>query len=257
MTTIDPSAIVHPKAEIGENVTIGPFSWIHDGVRISDECQIGAGVIILPGTSLGKSCRVFHHAVVGEIPQDLKFVGEITTTEIGDRTTIREFASIHRGTVYAMKTVVGSDCLIMANAHVAHDCIVGNHVILANSAALGGHVQIEDWALVGGLSGVHQFIRIGQHAIIAGCSKVTKDVPPYITAGREPLAYEGLNLVGLKRRGFSPETIRIIKQAYSVIYHSDYIVSDAVKKLEEIVDPSPEVSNIIYFIKNSPRGIIR
>ncbi|MFA4838566.1 MAG: acyl-ACP--UDP-N-acetylglucosamine O-acyltransferase [Candidatus Neomarinimicrobiota bacterium] len=257
MTIIDPSAIVHPKAEIGENVTVGPFSWIHENVKISDECRIGAGVIILPGTSLGKMCRVFHHAVLGEIPQDLKFAGEITTVEIGDRTTIREFVTINRGTNYAMKTVVGSDCLIMANAHVAHDCIVGDRVILANSVALGGHVQIEDWAIVGGLSGVHQFIRIGQHAIIAGCSKVTKDVPPYVTAGREPLAYEGLNLVGLKRRGFSPETLHALKQAYSVIYHSDYNVSDAVKKLEETTEPSPEVSNIIRFIKTSQRGIIR
>ncbi|PIS27723.1 MAG: acyl-[acyl-carrier-protein]--UDP-N-acetylglucosamine O-acyltransferase [Candidatus Marinimicrobia bacterium CG08_land_8_20_14_0_20_45_22] len=257
MTNIDSSAIVHPKAEIGEDVTIGPFSWIHENVKISDGCYIGAGVIILPGTSLGKSCRVYHHAVLGEIPQDLKFEGEITTVEIGDRTTIREFATINRGTTYAMKTVVGSDCLIMANAHVAHDCIVGDRVILTNSVALGGHVQIEDWVIVGGLSGIHQFIRIGQHSIIASCSKVTKDVPPYVTAGREPLIYEGLNLVGLKRRGFSSEAIQTIKQAYSVIYNSKFNISDAVKNLEETTGPSPELLNIIRFIKNSQRGIIR
>lgn len=257
MSNIHPTAIIDPRASIGERVTIGPFSWIRENTIISDGCELGSNVIVMPGTKLGKDCKVFHHAVLGEIPQDLKFEGEETQVEIGDRTVIREFVTINRGTKYRMKTTVGAECFLMAYVHVAHDCILGNNVILANSVNLGGHIDIEDWVTVGGLSGIHQFVKIGQHSIIGGCSRVPKDVPPYITAGREPLTYEGLNFVGLKRRGFSSELIQKIKCAYDMIYHSEYNVSDAVKKLEEQGDLVPEVKNVIKFIKNSKRGIIR
>ena len=257
MSNIHPTAIVDPKAKIGENVSIGPYSVISDNVEIGENCQIGTQVVILPGARIGRECKIYHHAVISEIPQDLKFGGEETTAEIGDRTVIREFVTINRGTQQHWKTVVGSDCLLMAYVHVAHDCIIGDHVIMANAVNLAGHVQIEDWVIMGGMVGVLQFSRIGQHSIIGGQFRVSKDVPPYIMAAREPLAYEGLNRVGLKRRNFAPETILALKRAYNLIYHSEYNVSDALRKIEETTGLMiPEVQNVIDFIKTSSRGII-
>ena len=257
MENIHTTATIHPKTIIGKDVTIGPYSWINEHVIIEDSCQIGSHVVLLPGTHLGKECKVLHHAVLGEIPQDLKFGGESTTVEIGDRTVIREFVTINRGTKAHWKTVVGSDCFIMAYVHIAHDCIVGNNVIIANAVNLSGHVEIEDWAIVGGMVGVHQFVKIGQHCFIGGHYRVAKDIPPYIIAAGEPIAYHGLNIIGLKRRGFTNETIRDIKHTCRLIFRSDYNVSEAIKKIEENGDLNPEVQNLVKFIKNSERGIIQ
>ncbi len=257
MSQVHPTAIIDPRARIGANVSIGPYSVISENVEIGNGCQIGTSVVILPGARIGCDCKIYHHAVISEIPQDLKFAGEETTAEIGDRTVIREFVTINRGTSQHWRTVVGSDCLLMAYVHIAHDCIIGNHVIMANAVNLAGHVAIEDWVIVGGMVGVLQFSRIGQHSIIGGQYRVSKDVPPYIMAAREPLAYEGLNRVGLKRRNFPPETILALKRAYTLIYHSEYNVSDAIHKIEETPELLiPEVRNIIEFIQKSSRGII-
>ncbi len=257
MVKIHPTAIVDSGAKIGENVSIGPYSVISGNVEIGDNCQIGTQTVILPGARIGRDCKIFHHAVISEIPQDLKFAGEETTAEVGDRTVIREFVTINRGTSQHWRTVVGSDCLLMAYVHIAHDCIVGNHVIMANAVNLAGHVEVEDWVIIGGMVGVLQFSRIGQHSIIGGQYRVSKDVPPYIMAAREPLSYEGLNRVGLKRRNFPSETILTLKRAYNLIYNSEYNVSDAIRKIEETPDLMiPEVRNIIEFIRKSTRGII-
>jgi len=257
MVKIHPTAIVDSGAKIGENVSIGPYSVISGNVEIGDNCQIGTQTVILPGARIGRDCKIFHHAVISEIPQDLKFAGEETTAEVGDRTVIREFVTINRGTSQHWRTVVGSDCLLMAYVHIAHDCIVGNHVIMANAVNLAGHVEVEDWVIIGGMVGVLQFSRIGQHSIIGGQYRVSKDVPPYIMAAREPLSYEGLNRVGLKRRNFPSETILALKRAYNLIYNSEYNVSDAIRKIEETPDLMiPEVRNIIEFIRKSSRGII-
>lgn len=256
MRDIDKTTIVHPDAVIGNNVAIGPYSYIKENVIIGDGCEIRSHVVLTPGTRLGKDCQVFHHAVLGEIPQDLKFGGESSTLEIGDRTVIREFVTMNRGTKVHGKTEIGSDCLMMAYVHVAHDCIIGNNVILANAVNLGGHVEIEDWVTVGGMSPIHQFVSIGQHSFIGGVYRVTKDVPPYILAAGEPLKYSGLNSIGLRRRGFSNDTILALKHAYAVIYHSEYNVSDAVKKIEEDGNLICEVRKVLSFIKESQRGII-
>jgi UDP-N-acetylglucosamine acyltransferase len=257
MVNIHPTALVDPKAQLGENVNIDAYAFVGPNVIIGDGSQIKPHAVILPGTRLGRECKVYSHAVIGEIPQDLKFGGEETTAEIGDRTVIREFVTINRGTYQHWRTVVGSDCLLMAYVHVAHDCVVGDHVIFANAVNLAGHVQVEDWAIIGGMTGVHQFVNIGCHVMVGAHYRVSKDVPPYIIAGRDPLVYEGLNLIGLKRRGFKSETIQAIHQAYDIIYRSGLNVSDAVRKLEELNDPLPEVQHIIEFIRKSERGIIR
>ena len=256
-TYIDPRSVVSPEAKIGENVKIGPFTLIEDDVVIGDNTEIGSNVLIASGTRIGKNCKVFHGASLGTIPQDLKFKGEKTTLEIGDNTIIREFCMLNRGTAYSGKTVIGSNCFLMAYVHVAHDCVIGNNVILANAVNLGGHVVIEDWVIIGGMVPVHQFVRIGQHAFIGGGYRVTKDVPPYIMAGREPLRFEGLNIVGLKRRNFPPETIKKIELAYKIIYQSNLTVSKAIEEIPKRINMIPEVENIINFIKASKRGIIR
>ena len=199
-----PLAYVHPQAEIADSVVIEPFAFISKNVVIGEGSWIGPNVNIMPGTRIGKNCKVFPGAVIGAIPQDLKYRGENTAAVIGDGTTIRECVTVNRGTSYAQKTVIGSNCLLMAYSHVAHDCQIGNNVILANSVNLAGHVEIEDWAILEGMVAVQQFIRIGAHAFIAGGSLVRKDVPPFVKAAREPLAYAGVNSIGLRRRGFSP-----------------------------------------------------
>ncbi len=255
--TIHPTAIISEKATIGQNVKIGPYSWIQENVTIGNGCEIGAHVVIAPATTIGKDCKIYHSASIGEVPQDLKFHGEITSTEIGDRTVIREFVTIHRGTEDRWKTVVGSDCLLMAYAHVAHDCIIGNHCILANAVTAAGHVVIDDWAIIGGMVGIHQFVKIGCHAIVGGGWRTPKDVPPYIMAAGDPLRYTGINLVGLKRRGFSKESLKVIKIIYNLIYRSKFNVSDAVAEIKNTVESTDEVKTILDFIENSNRGIIR
>jgi UDP-N-acetylglucosamine acyltransferase len=256
-STISPNAVVSPNAVIGSGVNIGHFSIIEDGVTLCPNVEIQSSAIIHKGTTLGKGVRVFHAAVIGSEPHDLKFRGERTTTEVGENTVIREFCTISRGTAARGKTVIGSNCYLMAYVHVPHDSIIGNNVIMANAINMGGHVVIGDWAIIGGLVGIHQFVHIGAHSFIAFSSRVTQDVPPYILAGGYPLNYKGLNLVGLKRRGFSDEQLRHIKQAYNYIYGSTHNISDAIKAVKDSVPMTEEVKNIITFIEQSERGIIR
>ncbi|MDZ7262004.1 MAG: acyl-ACP--UDP-N-acetylglucosamine O-acyltransferase [candidate division KSB1 bacterium] len=255
---IDPRAVVHEKAEIGENVAIGPFTIIEENVRIGAGTRIASNVLIASGTRIGKNCQIHHGAVLGTLPQYIGFdPAEVTTLEIGDETIIREYCTLNRGTEHRQKTVVGSHCYLMAYTHVGHDGIVGNHVILANAVNLGGHVVIEDYAGIGGIVPVHQFVRIGCHSFIGGGYRVTKDVPPYILASGDPLTFGGLNTVGLTRRGFSQETLRHLKRAYKIIYRSNLNVSQAITRIREELEETEEIKNIIDFIESSERGIIR
>lgn len=256
MAHIHQTAIVDPDASLGKNVVVGPYAIIEKNTVIGDGTAIASHALIASGSRIGADCRIAHGAVVGTVPQDLKFDGEETLLSIGDRTTIREFATLNRGTVDHGETTVGSDCLIMAYAHVAHDCVIGNHVILANSVNLAGHVTIDDYAIVGGMTPVHQFVHIGQHVFIGGGFRVPKDVPPYILAGNEPLRFTGLNSVGLRRRNFAPEVIVKLKQTYRTLFRSGLNVSQALEKLSSEPDMIPEVKAVIDFIKNSQRGII-
>lgn len=248
---------IHPDAKLGNNVTVSPFSVINANVEIGDGTWIGPHVTIMEGARIGKNCKIFPGAVISAIPQDLKFSGEETVVEIGDNTTIREFVTINRGTKDQMKTKVGNNCLLMAYVHVAHDCIIGSNVILANCVNLAGHVVIEDWAILEGLVAVQQFVRIGAHAFVTGGSLVRKNVPPFVKAAREPLAYAGINSVGLRRRGFSPEKILQIEDIYRTIYVRGYNVSNAINIVEQEAPDSPEKELIIRFIRNSKEGIIR
>jgi len=252
-----PLAYVHPDAKIADNVVIEPFVTIDKDVVIGEGTRIGSSVTIMPGTRIGKNCRIFPGAVIGAEPQDLKFRGEYSTVEIGDNTTIREFVTINRGTVAKGKTVVGSNCLLMAYVHVAHDCIVGNNVILVNSTQLAGEVIIDDFAILGGMTAVHQFVRIGSHVMVSGGSLVRKDIPPFIKAGREPLSYVGINSIGLRRRNFSNEKIREVQEIYRYIYQKGLNISQAVEIIEAEMPASTERDEVLLFIKDSKRGIIR
>ncbi len=254
--SIDPTARVSPKAELGEDVVVGAYSIIGDNVIIGDRSVIGSHVVIHCNTTMGKECKVAPFASIGGNPQDLKYNNEPTKLVIGDRCDIREYVTLNRGTVAHGTTAIGNDCLFMANTHVAHDCIVGDHCIMANSAALAGHVTLGNWVILGGLTPVHQFVRIGDHAMVGGGYRVPKDIPPYVRAGREPMTYEGLNVVGLRRRGFSNETIAIIEQAYTILYLSNLNVSQAVERIKQEVTLIPEVQNILDFIAKSQRGIM-
>lgn len=255
---ISPKAEVSSQAQLDDNVTIGPFTIVEEGAVIGGGTIVGAHALIGTGARIGKDCRIHHGAVVGYIPQDLKYAGEITTCEIGARTVIREYATLHRGTNEAGRTVVGSDCLLMGYVHIAHDCILGNHIIMSNAAMLAGHCEIGDHAVIGGITPVHQFVHIGAHSMIGGGLRVPKDVPPYVLAGQEPLIFQGLNSVGLRRRGFTPEAIQALDRAYGILYQSNLNVSQAVAKIK--ADPSlmkiSEVHEVIKFIERSTRGII-
>ena len=256
MKNLHSTAIIDPKAEIADDVTIGPYAVIEANVRIGKGCVIGPHVHLAWGTRLGEECRISTGAVLGTLPQDLKFKGEETTLEVGDRTTIREFATLNRGTHEGGKTIVGDDCLLMAYAHVAHDCVVGNRCILANAVNLAGHVVIEDWASLGGMVPVHQFTRIGQHCFVGGGYRVTKDVPPYIRTMGDPLVYAGLNAVGLRRRGFSNEALLALKRAYKILYYSKLNVTQAVERIRASGELTVEVENVLAFIAKSERGIV-
>ncbi|MCX6640101.1 MAG: acyl-ACP--UDP-N-acetylglucosamine O-acyltransferase [bacterium] len=253
---IHPTAVVDPGAQIAEDVKIAPFVVVESDVVIDSGCEIGPHVLLATGARLGKNVRVFKGAVISEEPQDLKFKGGSTVAIIGDNTIIREFATIHRGSDATGKTIIGSDCLLMAYTHVAHDCIFGNKVILVNSANVAGHCKLEDWVTVGGLVPVHQFVRIGCHAFVGGGFRVVKDIPPFIMSGNEPLKFEGLNTVGLKRRGFTAERISQIKHAYRLIYLSDLNVSQGIARIREEMEITPDIEHIIDFIEHSERGII-
>lgn len=252
-----PLAYVHPEAKVADNVVIEPFVSIDKDVIIGEGTRIGSSVTIMPGVRIGKNCRIFPGAVIGAEPQDLKFKGEYSTVEIGDNTTIREYVTINRGTSAKGKTVVGSNCLLMAYVHVAHDCVVGNNVILVNSTQLAGEVVIDDFAILGGMSAVHQFVHVGPHVMISGGSLVRKDVPPYIKAGREPLAYVGINSIGLRRRNFTNEKIREVQEIYRYIYQKGLNISQAAEIIEAEMPASTERDEVLLFIKDSKRGIIR
>lgn len=252
-----PLAYVHPEAKIAENVVIEPFVSIDKDVIIGEGTKIGSSVTIMPGVRIGKNCSIFPGAVIGAVPQDLKFRGEYSTVEIGDNTTIREFVTINRGTAAKGKTVVGSNCLLMAYVHVAHDCVVGNNVILVNNTQLAGEVIVDDFAILAGMVAVHQFVRIGSHVMVAGGSLVRKDIPPFIKAGREPLSYIGINSIGLRRRNYSNEKIREIQEIYRYIYQKGLNISQAVEIIEAEMPASTERDEILLFIKDSKRGIIR
>lgn len=254
---ISPQAHVHPEAVIGKNVKIDAFAFIEQHVTIGDGCHIMSGAVILNYSNIGKNCQIFPNAVIGAIPQDLKFEGEETTVEIGDNTTIRECATVNRGTRDKLKTIIGSNSLLMAYSHIAHDCIVGDHVVIANSVQLAGHVEIGDYAIIGGMAAAIQFSRIGAHSYIAGGSEVIKDVPPYIKAGRSPLSYAGVNSVGLQRRGFSNEKINSILEIYRLIYLRGFNISQALENIKKEIPDSPEKTEIIDFIKNSQRGVLK
>jgi len=250
-------AYVHPNARLAENITVEPFAYIAENVEIGEGTWVAPHSTILFGARIGKNCRIFPSAVVSGIPQDLKFRGEETTAEIGDNTTVREGATINRGTASAGKTIIGNNCLIMAYAHVGHDCIIGNNCILGNATGLAGEVKIDDWAILSAGTLVHQFARIGGHVMIGGGSKVRTDVPPFIKADRDPLTYLGLNTVGLTRRGFEKDRIDYIHNIYRAIYQNGMNVSQALDHIEKEITPSPDRDYILEFIRKSERGIIR
>lgn len=251
------SSFIHPDAKIGAKTVIDPFAYIGKNVVIGDECWIGPSAILLEGARIGNGCQIFPGAVISAIPQDLKFAGEETTVVIGDNTTIREYATINRGTKSKELTSVGKNCLIQSYAHIAHDCKLGNYVILGSHAGLAGEVEIYDYAIVSPYSVVHQFVHVGTHSFVQATGKVTKDVPPYILAGREPLSYTGINSIGLRRRDFQNETIYEIQEIYRIIYQRGLNISDAIEFVEANLPASTERDTIILFIRNSKRGIIK
>jgi UDP-N-acetylglucosamine acyltransferase len=252
-----PFSSIHPDAKIAPNVEIGSFVTIHKNVEIGEGSRILSNVTIMEGARIGKNVTIFPGAVISAIPQDLKFRGEDTTAEIGDNTTIRECATINRGTAAKGKTIIGSNCLIMAYVHVAHDCIIGNNVILGNSTQLAGEVEVDNWAILSGGILVHQFTRIGSHVMVQGGSRFGKDIPPYITAGREPVTFAGVNSIGLRRRGYTNEQIRDIQDIYRVLFQSGLNLTQALEKMESELPDTQEKKNVIEFLRNSQRGIIR
>lgn len=250
-------AFIHPSAKIGNNVIIEPFAYIGEDTEIGDGTWVGPNATVLSGARIGKNCKIFPGAVISAIPQDLKFAGEKTTTEIGDNTTIRECVTINRGTADRHKTVVGKNCLLMAYVHIAHDVIVGDNVILANTANIAGHVTIEDHVILEGVVAVQQFVRIGAHAFIAGGSLVRKNVPPFVKAAREPLSYAGINAIGLRRRGFNPSVISQIEDIYRHIFVHGSNVSKSIEEIKASISDSEEKTQILSFIESSDKGIIR
>lgn len=248
---------IHPGAKIGKNTIVEPFATIYDDVEIGDNCWIAPNAVIFPGTRIGNNVKIYPGAIIGPASQDLKYKGEYTTTEIGDNTIIREYVTIHKGTTDRMKTVVGKNCLLMAMVHIAHDCRIGDHVIIANNSGLSGHVTVDDYAIIEGMAGIQQFIHIGAHAFIGGGSLVRKNVPPFVKAAREPISYMGVNTVGLRRRGYSDQQISLIEDIYRIIYVQNSNLSVALNILNLELPGSPEKDQIVDFIKNSTKGIMR
>lgn len=252
-----PLAYIHPGAKIARNVVIEPFTTIHNNVTIGSGTWIGSNVTIMEGAVIGENCRIFPGAVISAIPQDLKYDGEDTLTIIGNNTTIRECVTINKGTTDRMKTVVGNNCLIMAYCHIAHDCIVGDNCIFSNNSTLAGHTNIGNNVILAGMTAIHQFCSVGDFAFVTGGSLVRKDVPPYVKAAREPLSYVGVNSVGLRRRGFDTEKIREIQNVYRILFQSKYNNTQALRIIEAEMEASPERDEIIRFIQNSQRGIMK
>ncbi|MSR35537.1 MAG: acyl-ACP--UDP-N-acetylglucosamine O-acyltransferase [Gemmatimonadetes bacterium] len=254
-TLVHATALIDRGAQLGRGVVVGPYSIVGPGVVVGDGTSIGPHVLVERDTELGTDCRIANGAVLGTDPQDLKYKGERTTLVVGDRTVVREYATINRGTAASGRTAIGSDCLLMAYTHVAHDCEIGNHVVLSNAVNMAGHVVIEDWVVVGGITGIHQFVRIGAHAFVGGASRITQDVPPYVRVSGNPPKVYGLNSVGLDRRGVSPEVRGGLKAAYRLLFQSGLNVSQGLERAEAEVEQMPEVRHLLTFIRSSARGI--
>ncbi len=252
-----PLAYVDHNARIAKNVVIEPFTTISGDVEIGDGTWVGPNVTIMDGARIGKNCKIFPGSVISADPQDLKYDGEKTLTYIGDNTVIRECVTVNKGTNYLGYTKIGSNCLIMATVHIAHDCVIGDNVILVNGVGLAGHIEIEDYAIIGGMSPIHQFTKVGQHAIVAGGTLVRKDVPPFVKAARNPISYVGINSIGLRRRGFSADKIKEIQEIYRVLYQKKLNVTQALNIIEGEFEATPERDEIIQFINSSSRGIMR
>ena len=252
-----PFAYIHPAAKIHPSVVIDPFVSIDQNVEIGEGTHIGSNVTIMEGARIGKHCNIFPGAVISGIPQDLKFNGEETTAEIGDYTTIRECVTVNRGTASRGKTTVGSRCLIMAYSHIAHDCKIGDNVIMSNATQVAGEVVVDNFAVIGGGTLIHQFCHLGEHVMIQGGAHINKDIPPFVKAGRDPIAFTGINSIGLRRRNFDNDQIRDIQEIYRYLYLSRLNVSDAVDRIEAELPATPERDLIIEFIRNSKRGIVR
>jgi UDP-N-acetylglucosamine acyltransferase len=248
---------IHPNARIGANVVIGSFTVIEEDVVIGDNCWIGSNVSIQNGARIGNNCRIFPGAVIGAIPQDLKYKGEKTTLVIGNSVTVRECCTLNRGTSAANQTVIGDNCLLMAYVHVAHDCLIADNCILANNVTLAGHIEIGKHATLGGLAAVHQFVRIGEQAMIGGGSLVRKDVPPFVTAAREPLSYAGINSTGLRRRGFTAEEMHHIEDIYRVLFVRGLSTRKALETIEEEIEASAYRDQIVDFARNAKRGLMK
>ena len=257
MNTISPLAFVHPDAKIGDDVIVEPFAYVDQNVEIGDGTLIMTQATVLSGARIGKKCTIFPHATVSAIPQDLKFRGEESLAIIGDGTVVRECATVNRGTASKGYSVVGENCLLMAYSHVAHDCVLKDYVILGNATQLAGEVEVGDFAILSGGTLVHQFSRIGAHAMIQGGSKVSKDIPPFIMAGREPISYVGLNVVGLRRRQFNSEQINTIQETFRLLYQSGLNVSQALERIVSDLAQSAERDEIVNFVRASSRGIVR
>ncbi len=255
---IDSTAIIDSKAQLDENVTVGPFSVIGPDVKVGAGTVIGSHVVIKGPTRIGQDNRIYQFSSIGEDPQDKKYAAEITRLEIGDRNTIREFSTMHRGTKQDRSlTQIGSDNLFMAYTHVAHDCIIGNHVIMANGASLAGHVRLNSHAILGGFTLVHQFTQIGQYSFAAMGSAITQDIPPFVMVGGRPTRPHGINSVGMERNGISPEDIRLIRKAYKMIYKMNLRMDDAIDQMEDLAGDSKELSDMVSFLRNVTRGILR
>jgi len=248
---------IHPEAKIGKNVIIDPFVTIEKNVEIGDGTRVYSHAVILEGARIGKNCQIFPGAVVSAIPQDLKFIGEETTVIIGDNTIVRECVTVNRGTASKGTTIVGNNCLLMAYSHVAHDCVLGNNIIVGNTTQLAGEIEIDDWAIVSAGTLVHQFTRIGAHVMIQGGSRISKDIPPYVTAGREPISFCGINTIGLRRRGYVNDEIREIQDIYRYLYLLGLNTTNALEKIEEELPESKYREQIVSFVRKSERGILR
>jgi len=256
MQNIHPTAIVSPKAKLGENITVNAFAIIHDNVEIGNDCTIGPHAVLYNGARLGNRVKVHQAVSIAHVPQDLSFKNEDSLFIIEDDTTLHEFVTCHRGTKSTGFSKVGKNCLLMAYTHVAHDCVIGNNCILANGVQLGGHVHVEDYAIIGGMTPVHQFCKVGQHSMTGGAFKITQDLPPFILAAHHPLKFCGLNVIGLRRRGFSAKDIETLKKAYNYLYDNSLNVSQAVKKIEAEFGENNFVRQTLEFIKTSKRGLV-
>ncbi len=256
MSGIHPSALISPDAQIGENVSIGPFTVVGEDCVIGDDCQIDARVTIERHVRLGRNVRIGVGTVLGGDPQDTKFRNEVTTVEVGDDTIIREYTTINRATTQSYRTTVGKGCFLMSYVHLAHDCHIGDGVIISNGTQLAGHVTIGDRAVLSGLSAVHQFVRIGAFSFVGGCSRVAKDIPPYIKAVGNPVKLYGLNSVGLQRNNFDPEVVRELKRAYRLFFRSELNVTQAMERAEQELQPFPEVRVLMDFVEESQRGVV-